>query len=156
MVSAECERQKSERADFRFSRRDVRQHTAWSDSQLKRHLHRLEELEYLLIHHGGRGQRFVYELAFERQGDSGGPVLSGLIEIEKLTGQAYDEKKSGLEGEKSAPSPAQVRGMSGGGAGEESSMLARRSGDPNLNLEKLTTQTGRGNRVVHAASRTRS
>ncbi|HEY6369145.1 MAG TPA: CHC2 zinc finger domain-containing protein, partial [Candidatus Sulfotelmatobacter sp.] len=42
MVSAECQRQKIEREDFRFSRKDVRRFTGWSDSQLKRHLHRLE------------------------------------------------------------------------------------------------------------------
>ena len=76
MVTAECERQKIERADFRFSRRDVRASTGWGDTQLKMHLHRLEELEYLLVHRGGRGQSFVYELVFERQGDSGKPVLS--------------------------------------------------------------------------------
>ncbi len=35
------------------------------------HLHRLEELEYLLVHRGGRGQSFVYELLFERQGEDG-------------------------------------------------------------------------------------
>ena len=68
MVSAECERQKIERTDFRFSRKDVREFTKWSDSQLKRHLHRLEELEYLLVHHGGRGQSLVYELVFEAPG----------------------------------------------------------------------------------------
>ena len=84
---------------------------------MKRHLHRLEELEYLLVHHGGRGQSFVYELVFERQGDSGKPVLPGLIEIEKLSGCGYDEKKSGLEGGevrvKSAPSSGGVRGWCG-------------------------------------------
>ena len=35
MVTAECERQKIERAEYRFSRRDVRAFTRWSDSQLK-------------------------------------------------------------------------------------------------------------------------
>ena len=93
MVSAECERQKIERQDFRFSRKDVRAFTSWSDSQLKRHLHRLEELEYLMVHHGGRGQSLVYELVFERQEDSGKPVLPGLIEIEKLSGYSYDDKE---------------------------------------------------------------
>ena len=117
MVSAECERQKIERTDFRFSRRDVRQHTGWGDTQLRVHLRRLEELEYLLVHRGGRGQSFVYELVFERQGDSGKPMLPGLIEIEKLSGCGYDTKKSGQNGQcrgvKSAPS----RGDAGGGAG---------------------------------------
>jgi len=84
MVTAECERQKMERADYRFSRRDVRAHTGWGDTQLKIHLHRLEELEYLLIHRGGRGQSIVYELMFTRPKDGGKPVLGGLIDIDKL------------------------------------------------------------------------
>ncbi|MGB8495496.1 MAG: toprim domain-containing protein [Candidatus Acidiferrum sp.] len=152
MVSQACEQKKIERPDFRFSRKDVRAFTAWSDSQLKRHLHRLEELEYLAVHHGGRGQSFVYELVFERQPDSGKPVLPGLIEAEKLASYAYDEKKSGLEGEKSGPSLPQVRGVSGGGAGEESPALARRNGNLGLNLGKITTRAARENRVVHAAN----
>ncbi len=69
------------------------------------------------MHHGGRGQSLVYELVFEGQGDSGKPMLPGLIEIEKLTGYGYDAKKSGLEGGKSgstsAPSSGGVRGWCG-------------------------------------------
>ena len=84
MVTAECERQKMARSDYRFSRRDVRAATGWGDTQLKIHLHRLEEMEYLLAHRGGRGQSFVYELVFTRQADSGKPTLPGLIEIDKL------------------------------------------------------------------------
>jgi hypothetical protein len=152
MVSQECARQKIERADFRFSRRDVRAFTAWSDSQLKRHLHRLEELEYLLVHHGGRGQSFDYEIQFERQGESARPLLVGLIEIEKLTGCAYDEKKSGAKGGKSGPSLAQVRGVSGGGAGVESPMLVRGNGDFGLHPEKLTTRAAKENRIVRTAA----
>ena len=152
MVNAECERQKIERTDFRFSRKDVRRFTKWSDSQLKRHLHRLEELEYLLVHHGGRGQSFTYELVFERQDDSGKPMLPGLIDVEKLSGYSYDAKKSGVEGEKSGLSLAQVRGVSGGGAGEESPVLARRNGEIGPNLEKITTRVAKENRVVHAAN----
>ena len=53
---------------FRFSRRDVRDHTGWGHTQLKIHLHRLEEMEYLAIHHGGRGQSFVYELNWSGSG----------------------------------------------------------------------------------------
>jgi hypothetical protein len=41
-------------------------------------------MEYLLAHRGGRGQSFVYELAFARLADSGKPTLAGLIEIDKL------------------------------------------------------------------------
>jgi DNA primase catalytic core len=113
MVTAECERQKMERSDYRFSRRDVREATGWGDTQLKIHLHRLEEMEYLLVHRGGRGQSFVYELVFARQADSGRPTLHGLIEVGALEKHHYDEKKSGLEGRLSGPSRPQVGGVSG-------------------------------------------
>ena len=86
MVSGECQRLKVERSDFRFSRRDVRAHTGWGHTQLKTHLHRLEELEYLIVHRGGRGQTFVYELNW-----------------------------SGSEAEKSGASRPQVGGMSATG-----------------------------------------
>src|SRR5580698_3306889 len=78
-VTAECDRQKMERSDYRFSRRDVRAFTGWGDTQLKIHLHRLEEMEYLLIHRGGRGQSFVYELLCEPSGEGSKPVLAGLM-----------------------------------------------------------------------------
>jgi DNA primase catalytic core len=151
MVGAECERQNVERVDFRFSRRDVRQYTGWGNTQLKTHLRRLEELEYLLVHHGGRGQSFVYELVFERQRDSGKPTLPGLIEIEKLSG--YDTKKSGQNGQWSGSSRSQVGGMSGGGRGEESPVLAGRNGDFRQNLEKSATRdTGEKVAAVVAVS----
>jgi DNA primase len=121
MVRGECERLKMERSDFRFSRRDVRARTGWGDTQLKFHLHRLEELEYLLVHRGGRGQSFVYELLYERGGEDGRAVMPGLIDVDRLR---YDGKKSGSggeksgsEGEKSGSGRPQVGGMSGGGRG---------------------------------------
>jgi DNA primase catalytic core len=38
MVAAECKRQKIERSEYRFSRRDVRAATGWGDTQLRLHL----------------------------------------------------------------------------------------------------------------------
>jgi len=93
MVNGECRRLQVERGDFRFSRREVRDHTGWGHTQLKTHLHRLEELEYLIVHRGGRGQTFVYELNW-----------------------------SGLEEEKSGGSRPQVGGMSGPGRATEARM----------------------------------
>ena len=75
-VTARCTQLEMNRTDYRFSRREVRDHTNWSDTALKVHLARLAEMEYLLIHRGGRGQSFVYELMFARQADSGKPVSS--------------------------------------------------------------------------------
>jgi len=50
------------RTDFHFSRREVRDYTGWGMTQTRVHLDRLVEMEYLITHHGGRGQSFVYEL----------------------------------------------------------------------------------------------
>jgi len=89
MVAGECEKQQIERAHLRFSRKQVRDFTEWGNTQLKVHLHRLEELEYLLVHRGGRGQSFVYELLYDGgSADGRRSVLHGLID-------PYDEKKSG-------------------------------------------------------------
>jgi len=148
MVHQDCEQKKIERQDFRFSRKDVRAFARWSDSQLKRHLHRLEELEYLVVHQGGRGQSMVYELVFERHEDSARPALPGLIEIDRLSGCPYDEKKSGLEGQRSGSSPAQVRGVSGGSAGRKSPATTRAESDFYEDREKNTSWEQEQNPVV--------
>jgi DNA primase len=103
-VEGECKRLHQTRRDFRFSRRDVRQATGWGNTQLKLHLARLEEMEYLLVHRGQRGQSYVYELLYEGQGTDGKPFLMGLIDVEKLRrGDVYDNDKSGANAGESAP-----------------------------------------------------
>ncbi|HVT05230.1 MAG TPA: CHC2 zinc finger domain-containing protein [Thermoanaerobaculia bacterium] len=69
MVTTECERQQIDRCDYRFSRRQLRAFTGWGETQLRIHLERLTQLEYLLVHRGGRGQSFVYELLYEAKGE---------------------------------------------------------------------------------------
>jgi hypothetical protein len=140
MVSRACDEQKIERAEYHFSRRDVREFTKWSDSQLKTHLHRLEELEYLIVHRGGRGQSFVYELFFEHQGGGRQPFLPGLIDFERLKNYQYDANKSGPNGEKSGSSLAQVWGVSGGGLGAPSPATTRENHQNRRNLEKNTSR----------------
>jgi len=129
MVAAECKRQRIERADYRFSRREVREVTGWGDTQLRLHLGRLEELEYLLAHRGGRGQSFVYELAFAIEGDGCKPVMAGLIDVEKLGGYKYDgnfagvnDRFAGLESENAGSKRGQNGGVAGGARGEESTV----------------------------------
>ncbi|MBC8954874.1 DNA primase [Xenorhabdus sp. PB62.4] len=63
--------------EVRFTRRDIRAYTNWSDSQLKLHCQRLSDMEYLLIHGGSRGHLLQYELLWDGDGDSA--HLSGLI-----------------------------------------------------------------------------
>ncbi len=94
MVEADCAAKQIGRAQYRFSRRQVREHTRWGDTQPKIHLARLTELEYLLVHRGGRGQSFEYELLFDGHAESVTPHASGLIDIEALT-RGYDGERSG-------------------------------------------------------------
>ncbi|MGJ0638707.1 CHC2 zinc finger domain-containing protein [Xenorhabdus bovienii] len=63
--------------EVRFTRRDIRDFTQWSDNQLKVHCQRLAEMEYLLVHGGSRGHLLQYELLWDGDGDSA--HLSGLI-----------------------------------------------------------------------------
>ena len=129
MVSSECERLQIERLDYRFTRATVRQFTGWSDSQLKTHLHRLEELEYLALHRGVSGQGFVYALNFEMDAN-GKPVLPGLSYGAKRSRSeeersGFTEGVSGLEGQRSGASLGQVWGVSGGCLSEESTAMTR-------------------------------
>ena len=91
--------------DMTMADADIREMTGWSDGQLKIHCSRLSELEYLLVHRGGRGHSIVYELLYDGELDDQ-KHLMGLIDVEKLN---YDEEKSGIKAQKSAPSQGQVR-----------------------------------------------
>jgi len=112
MVTADCRRKGLDRADYRFSRRDIREYTNWGNTQLKVHLKRLQDLEYLLVHRGGRGQSFVYELMFEPSPDTQERFLARLIDVEQLR-QRYDEAGRGNNGQKSGGGRGQVGVKSG-------------------------------------------
>ncbi|MEL8224023.1 DNA primase, partial [Escherichia coli] len=77
--------------EVRFTRREIRDFTQWSDNQLKVHCMRLAEMEYLLIHGGSRGHLLQYELLWDGSGD--GSHLCGLIEPEDSP--VYDSGKLG-------------------------------------------------------------
>ncbi|MCE7956433.1 MAG: toprim domain-containing protein [Acidobacteria bacterium ACB2] len=84
MVRGIAEVQGADRSDVRFTLRDVRAFSGLSHDQLWRHMQRLVTLEYVLVHKGGRGQTFVYELLYDGQGKDGTPFLIGLADVEAL------------------------------------------------------------------------
>ena len=104
MVKERCAAQNLRCCDFRFSRRDVRAYSGWSDFQIKVHMQKLTELEYLLPHRGGRGSCFEYELLFDG-GDGDEPRLYGLLDVQSLD---YDNKKEHQKSELAGSSSAQV------------------------------------------------
>jgi DNA primase catalytic core len=115
-IADECQRQAIKRGDLRFTRRQVRELTGWGDTQLKVHLGRLAELEYVLTHRVLRGGGNEYELIYDAEGDAGERFLMGLSDLEAI-GHDYDAKRSGVNEERSAPGRGTVGGVSAGGRG---------------------------------------
>ena len=80
MIDARCVKEKLTPDVCLFSRRDVRRFCGWTEFQVRTHLTKLQDMEYILPHHGGRGQSFVYELLFNGE-DDGKPQMCGLLDM---------------------------------------------------------------------------
>jgi predicted transport protein len=96
-VNERCTATAQKQNEFRFTRRDVREATRWGDTQLKVHLSRLVELEYVLTHRGLRGLTHEYELRYDGV-DDGRPYLMGLLDLQTLDN---DANRSGQNEERS-------------------------------------------------------
>jgi DNA primase catalytic core len=99
-----------------WRRRDLRAVTGWGDTQLKIHLQRLIELEYVLTsrdpeHLNGQ----LYELMFDGDPTASRPHLSGLIDVEALRKCSYEENRSEQNGDWSGVGRPSVGGQSGVG-----------------------------------------
>ncbi len=70
------------RSQVRFTRRELRDATQRGDTQLKLHLARLEDHEYLIVHR--TGARFHYELVFSGDIDGTHRQLIGLVDVDIL------------------------------------------------------------------------
>ena len=136
-VTAECARLGLVREDFHFTQRMVREALGWGNTQVKIHLGRLLELEYLLPHRGGRGQQFVYELLYDGGGQDGKPFLMGLIDPAKLhVKPEYDANRAGF----SACLSGSSRGQNGTlAAGCRSALSQARPGE-NGNFSEMHAQ----------------
>lgn len=80
--------------ESKFTRKEVRDDLGWHDTQLRIHLERLVQMEYLIVHHGKQGQRYSYELAFEGEDAQGRVLLLGLTDAAKL--QPVSETSRGM------------------------------------------------------------
>jgi DNA primase len=125
-VKKECERFSIKREDYRFTRRQVRALTGWGDTQLKVHLARLAEMEYVLIHRVNRGQGFEYEMLYDGEGENGERFLMGLSEF-GLSNQseesAYDVNWSGQNEKQSVSNRGEVGHQSAGSRGIDQASL---------------------------------
>jgi hypothetical protein len=156
-VTLECDRLGVAREDFRFTQRDAREALGWGNTQVKLHLGRLLEFEYLLPHRSGRGQQCVHELLYDGQGRDGKPFLMGLIDVEKLratdgSGAGRSEENGGWSGSsRTEIGPKSGRNRSGffqagygrnGGFGETGEKIAH------VDAEKPDPDPDRGRRAA--------
>lgn len=158
-VAERCAALSIRQADFRFTRRELRERAAASEVQLRLHLDRLVELEYLLPHRGQRGQSFVYELIFDGAVGDSAPRLPGLIEIEATTQSSRGSEQSsrGNEAEFAGPSRAHRAQFAPGSRvanmPSEASTDAGSDELPMLPIENARTGKANGvHRVVPVAS----
>jgi hypothetical protein len=83
IVRARCDEEKIEQRVALFSRREVRSRLGWSLTQVRLHLNRLRELEYVAARYGKPGRTFQYELLIDCH-EERRPEHIGLLDVEKL------------------------------------------------------------------------
>ena len=95
------DRMKTEEIEQRlalFSRREIRESMGWGMTQIRAHLERLKDLEYIAARCGRAGAAFQYELLIDTP-ESEGAGHIGLLDIEKLrVGQQPVGKNGSLSG----------------------------------------------------------
>ncbi|PZO47649.1 MAG: DNA primase [Alphaproteobacteria bacterium] len=141
--------------EARFTRRDVREATGWSDTQLKVHLGRLVELEYLFVTRAREGEhasRFVYALAYDGEGADGAPFVMGLLDASALDSEncSYDENRSAQNEDRSGLGRPPVGAWPGGGRGGEigETPTPATASREDIEATRETPNTGRANGAV--------
>ena len=143
MASAACAAKEIEQRHYRFSQRDARAFTGWSAFQVKKHLGKLVDLEYALIHRGGRGQSFVYELLYSGEGGEGGKFVMGLIDPATLT---YEDNREHLNGDREPlGSPQVAPELQGGSNGKNGSHPSKQ--EPSEPMREVKPQNARLGRM---------
>ena len=94
MVGEYSDQNHTEPGKYHFTRRDVREYTDWGNTELKRHLDKLMDMEYLLARRDGPGGRYTYELAYKGEVEPGERFLPGLIDARELRRKLDEEKNS--------------------------------------------------------------
>ncbi len=119
-VGAECRRTGVRRIDLRFTRRALREAIDWGDTQLKVHLARLVELEYLVAHRA-KSAVFEHELVYDLGADEHTLRFPGLADIDALR-CAYDAARSGQTEARSGTGRPPVGPRSVGGRSDASAV----------------------------------
>jgi hypothetical protein len=145
MVSGQSEQLQMKKSDYRFSRREIREYCNWTDFQVKTHMHKLEELEYVLVHRGSRGKCFIYELLYDGEGQDNQSFMMGLMNINNLKHQ-YDTNKEHTKSKKKPSSSPQVVPKEHSGRSAKSTRKANKQKASSLDEDKTTPEVLIGNK----------
>jgi len=88
-------KRQTQKAATTFSRRELRDLCGWSLTQVRVHLERLVELEYLAVRHGRLGSQFVYEVLFDLDAPESVAHV-GLLAVESLRAHDYKTNLAGF------------------------------------------------------------
>jgi len=105
IVRARCEAEKIDSRAAFFSRREVRARLGWGITQIRAHLERLRDLEYIEARFGRIGSAFQYELLTDYR-EATDHAHIGLLDVEKLRATT---KPQGEDGRKSTPTTSTCR-----------------------------------------------
>ena len=105
-VAEHCKKEAVDQPHVLFSRRKLRELSGWSYSQVKRHLDRLQELEYVGVRYGRMGSTMHYELLIDMN-EVDQSMHVGLIDVKHLQegGYTYDANLDGVNGNLNPPLP---------------------------------------------------
>jgi len=159
-VAGRSREKELERTQVRFSRREVREHAGISDTQLRLHLDRLVNLEYVLARRDGPGGRLLYELMYDGGGEDGKPFVPGLIDVQSLKATATTGQVAGLKGEVAGGVRADRGPVAGGSRSRQLPGKPRQTGisEQSASLAAKTQCSGDGeqNPIVVVAARARA
>jgi hypothetical protein len=134
MVRDRCESEALDPSTCLFSRRDVVACCGWTYSQVRRHLDRLRDLEYLQPRYGRMGCRMQYELLIDPHEEDGKNRIR-LLDVAKLRGTTTTLTPS--EGTLTTPCQNEMTRLSGSQEGTKKNLAT---------LPDRTSGTRSGNR----------
>ena len=140
------------RSAYRFSRRTLREALGLGDTQLRIHVERLVDLEYLIGHREGPGGRFVYELLYDGQGEDGRPFVPGLLDVAALKTISTTPNSRGSDPEVAGRSRPGRGPIAGGSRADESSAApdaARVSAESTQVARKTRSSSANGHDVSY-------
>jgi hypothetical protein len=101
LVQAECKREETEQHLVFFSRRQLCESCGWTYSQIKRHIFRLQELEYIVARTGRMGATMRYQLLIDLNQKTDTNQI-GLLDVTKLS-KGKKHQKTGVRRQPGPP-----------------------------------------------------